>query len=391
LLEAELLSGRLDYQDMVRLPHDEEQIVLRAMYETFLRHGLCLKEVTDAGPSLIFPSYFKRERPDLSDHPAPFVTYQFSGYLDEIYATLVVRLHYTSAFDHDQLWRFAADFKTQEGRRVGIKMIKQDEGIGQIIVYCDKGVPEDTKVTFIRYVNDHLKSKDPNVIRTRHYVCANCDNPINDHSAVQHRLAAGLRDIVCSRCEERVSLVDLIEQKFSSDEFRIRVDTMRQESKTALDAQSRLELLRGHAYAVAKEANQLFRSRSLAGETEGEIESRDSDGRLSGKRINLVFEPEGYSFSSGVNQEKGQITMRVEHLSKWMRQRTPTMLVVRPPSGSIEWMNLQPIFPKKRSGGNRRFSSDTLTFTFAGERFTALSLLKIRESLLGGNGADEPT
>ena len=53
---------------------------------------------------LIFPSYYRRERPELVGHPAVLVSYRFNGFLDEIYATLVVRLHHTKPFTHDQLW-----------------------------------------------------------------------------------------------------------------------------------------------------------------------------------------------------------------------------------------------------------------------------------------------
>ena len=102
---------------MQRLPHDEEQIVLRAMHQAFIDHGLCLLEQSGQGSLLVFPSYFKRERPAMGDHPAALVTYNFSGMLDEIYATLVVRLHHTTAFEKDQLWRFAADSKTPPGSR----------------------------------------------------------------------------------------------------------------------------------------------------------------------------------------------------------------------------------------------------------------------------------
>ena len=49
---------------------DEEPIVLRAMHQTLVDHGLCLREHTGEGPLLIFPSYFKRERPELDEHPA---------------------------------------------------------------------------------------------------------------------------------------------------------------------------------------------------------------------------------------------------------------------------------------------------------------------------------
>ena len=45
------------------------------------------------------------------------VDYRFTGFLDEIYATLVVRLHHGDAFAQDELWRYAADFKngTRDG------------------------------------------------------------------------------------------------------------------------------------------------------------------------------------------------------------------------------------------------------------------------------------
>lgn len=88
--EERVMAGDLDYQDRKRLPPHEEQIVLRAMHQTFVNHGLCLREHTDKGPLLIFPSYFKRERPELEGHPFVIVTYKFNGALDEIYATLIV-------------------------------------------------------------------------------------------------------------------------------------------------------------------------------------------------------------------------------------------------------------------------------------------------------------
>ncbi|MGO8697294.1 MAG: TIR domain-containing protein, partial [Limisphaerales bacterium] len=144
IAEESVLAGDLIFQDMPRLPLGEEQIVLRAMHHTLVGHGLCLREHTDKGSQLIFPAYFKRERPDLDDHPAVFVSYRFGGPLDEIYATLVVRLHHTPAFEKVQLWRFAADFNSPEGKRVGLKMDKRGEGIGEITVYFDPMIPDDT-------------------------------------------------------------------------------------------------------------------------------------------------------------------------------------------------------------------------------------------------------
>ena len=98
---------------MPRLEGDEERFVLLAMHQTLVERGLCLRQHDRQGqPMLIFPSYYRRERPELVGHPAVLVSYRFTGFLDEIYATLVVRLHHTEPFQQDQLWRYAADFKT---------------------------------------------------------------------------------------------------------------------------------------------------------------------------------------------------------------------------------------------------------------------------------------
>jgi hypothetical protein len=42
-------------------------------------------------------------------HPAVLVSYRVAGFLDDIYAMLVVLLHAMKPFQQDQLWRYAAD------------------------------------------------------------------------------------------------------------------------------------------------------------------------------------------------------------------------------------------------------------------------------------------
>jgi len=116
LPEELVLGGNLAYQSyMQRLPNDEERFVLLAMHQTLLERGFCLREHTEKGSLLIFPSYYRRERPELIGHPTVLVSYRFTGSLNDIYSTLVVRLHHTEAFRQDQLWRYAADFRTLTG------------------------------------------------------------------------------------------------------------------------------------------------------------------------------------------------------------------------------------------------------------------------------------
>jgi small GTP-binding protein len=95
IAEERVLHGDLTYPPQApRLAPQEERFILLAMHQTFVERSLCLREHTGDGAMLIFPSYYRRERPDLEGHPAVLVSYRFEGFLDDIYATLVVRLHH---------------------------------------------------------------------------------------------------------------------------------------------------------------------------------------------------------------------------------------------------------------------------------------------------------
>jgi hypothetical protein len=63
------------------------------------------------------------------------VTYRFDGPADDIYAKLVVRLHHTVAFQSTDLWKSAADFKTQTGTKLGFTLTRETEGSSRLEVY----------------------------------------------------------------------------------------------------------------------------------------------------------------------------------------------------------------------------------------------------------------
>ena len=380
ILEERVLAGDLDYQNMDRLPHYEEQIVLRAMHQTFVDHGLCLREHTEKGTLLVFPSYYKRERPELPGHPAVFVTYQFTGALDEIYATLVVRLHHTPAFDKDELWRFAADFKTQEGKRAGLKMTKETEGAAEITDYLEPAIPDDTKVTFIRYVHDHLKGKDPKLVRVRHYVCPHCQKPVKDREAVQNRLERGLKDILCIHCEKRVRLWDLIEEKFASNEFQQRVREMEELARSSIDSESRELILLGHAFAIAGEAGQIFRPTPNSDwGIDGEIEFKDYEGKASGQRVYLQLKSgDSYLYKRKEDGAEVFTIKNPRHSEYWQQQAYPVMLVIRTSDGVIRWMDVGAYLKKHGKGGKEPLRQ----VVFEGEPFTALNLQRMRDNLI---------
>ncbi|HYH81809.1 MAG TPA: DUF4365 domain-containing protein, partial [Longimicrobium sp.] len=296
------------------------------------------------------------------------------------YTTLVVRLSYTEPFEVDQLWRYAADFKTLSGRRVGLLMTKTSGAAAEMKVHFEAGVPVDTQVSFIKYIHEHLKKKARNITRVRSYVCPHCNAPLENRMAIRKRLELGKTDILCGQCEERVLLIDLIEQKFASDEFLIAVHEMDTQAQINLDKESLRLILVGHAFSVAMEAGQTFQAAPLdeAG-TDGFIEFRDDRGELSGRRVFLVLwsgdsRIRGFTTDHGTDDEEAFSIEDPRLVASWRGSVQPVVLVIRNSEGQIRWMNLTDAL-KRHDPGDRQM-------LFGGEPFTALNVALMRNRML---------
>src|SRR5262249_10942494 len=162
--------------------------------------------------------------------------------------TLVVRLHHTEAFESEQLWRFAADFKTQTGRDLGLKLTREAEGNARLELYFSPAVEMDSRVIFERYVYNHLIEHAQDVVRLRHYSCGNkrCEaygQPFTDQAKVDKALAKGGKGkVFCPDCGKPIQLRDVLEQKFNSPSVKEQARLMQVEGQVAIDNESR-ELL----------------------------------------------------------------------------------------------------------------------------------------------------
>jgi uncharacterized CHY-type Zn-finger protein len=374
--KKEILEARLDYKGMKRLNEADEKILLRAMLQTFLDRSLCLEEETAEGTQLVFPSYFNRDRPVQPKHPNILVTYQFSGPLEEIYSTLVVRLYYTNDFQKDQLWKNAADFKTHGNKQVGLLMEKKTEESAGIKVYFEPDVPEDTRVSFIKYVHEHLLKRAEEVERIRHYVCPHCHTALENHDAIKRRLERGKKDILCTDCEKRVTLIDQVERKMASPEIIEMVRLMDEQAARKLDNESLELILEGQAKAIAGEAGQIYRdtTRSDWG-IDAEIEFKNHKGQASGKRVYLQLKS-GDSFLYKRKGDEREIfyIRKPRHAEYWQSQAYPVMLVIRTSDGRIRWMNVTEYLEARSKG--------TMKIVFQGEPFTALNLSRLRDKVL---------
>jgi WD40 repeat protein len=385
IFENELLAGDLDYQDFVRLPDEDEKVVLRTLLETFISRAWCLRQPCDGTALLSFPSYFRRERKEQLSHPSVLVTYRFDGPTDEIYSTLVVRLHYTIAFESVNLWKSAADFKTQSGASLGFAIMGETEGTSRLEVYFDPSVTSDSQVLFLRYVHDHLSQHAQNVLRLRRYYCAdkNCDGsnePFGEQHKIDRALALGGRGkVFCSDCGKPIHLHDLIEEKFDSPIVRNQAREMERGVQVVLDNESRELMAVYHAGFIVAEAGQIYRGYTNSDHgIDGEIEFKDNLLKASGKRLYLQLKS-GDSYLKKRERDGAEIFQikNPRWAEYWQQQAYPVMLVIRTSDGEIRWMDVSAYL--KRKGNDGKIVKQII---FKGERMDVMSVRHWRDQVL---------
>lgn len=386
--ENDMLNGELDYQDFERLPAEEEKILLRTLYEKMINRAWCLRQLCDGTTLLIFPSYFRRQRPEQPVRPHSLVTYRFSGPIEDIYATLVVRLHHTGVFESEELWKDAADFSTQTDQWLGLKLVREVEGTAKIEVFFTPGVDENTRLVFVRYIHNHLYHHGKNVERLRHYFCTNkkCEDyslPFTDQTRIDRALTSGgSGKVFCPACGKPILLRDIMEKKFESNEVKQKADRAEENSQLKIDTESLELILVGHTFAIAAEAGQIFRPTANSDHgIDGEIEFKDNEGKASGKRLYVQLKS-GDSYLTKRKRDAAEVfQIKNERWAKyWQQQAYPVMLVVRNSKGEIRWMNVSDYLQKENNMNGKPITQ----IIFKGEPFNAASIHRWRNKMLYG-------
>ncbi|GIF22657.1 hypothetical protein BJ973_002978 [Actinoplanes tereljensis] len=210
LSEPRALAGDFPMPSDGRLPAAEERLLLIAVVEELLRHDLGLREFSDSGVDLVFPSQLTADRPIDADPEAADVVFRFDGAVHAVYATLVVRLSRVSAYSQSEMWRNGSTYRAKVGGVCGLRVVQAEEGRGELTVFFDAASSEETRYLFEDYVHAHLRARaiDGSVRRERLFVCPKCAYRV-DPAVVRRRLERGAIDVLCADCEEaRILLLD---------------------------------------------------------------------------------------------------------------------------------------------------------------------------------------
>lgn len=377
--EADIYRLDFDFTGVERLAHrPDEELLLRALVQTFLDRSLCIAEETPDGRHLVFPSQYRREK-DLPHEPDIFVSYTFGGEWQTIWTTLVVRLWYSHEFKHRELWRNAAEFESPKKKTLGLKITKAGDGFATISLYFDVELPDDLKVVFIEYVHRHLAKHACEVTRDRRYVCE-CGAPVKDLDMVRRRLDAKKAFITCQACDAKVPFADFIEDRLKSDPVARKILAMEEEATRQLDTQALEQILIGHMMAIAGEANQIFRPVTMFDHgIDGEVEFKDDDGKASGKRIYVQLKS-GNSYLR-TRQKDGTEIFDVKedrHLEYWINQPVDVYLVIRQMDEAtgqqvIRWMNVTRYLKARKDKQSRQI-------VFAGEKLDMAAVWRLRDA-----------
>ena len=391
--EQRVLDGDLTYHSSAeRLPKDDEQFVLLAMHQILVQRGLCIRHQADSGEMLLmFPSYYRRERKEPGHTPAVQVSYTFNGFLDEIYATLVVKLHHTKEFTHDNLWRNAADFKTQTGEKsLGLQLIRKPEGEGELQAFFAEDMPVADKIIFSKYIYEHLLQSSNEVQRFRHYVCLNdykgnpCGTTANRDVAMERLDERGeLAELRCQRCDSKLRLWDELEERFADEDIRQRVQDLRDAVKIKLDSESKERVLVGEVISTVALAGQICREKQVSDwGIDAEVEFKNDQGEATAKRVWLQLKS-GDSFLT-IRKKDGAAIFKAfneRQANYWMNHAEPVILLIRNSVGEVRWVDIRKELRRVTNNGMRQVRQ----IVFDGVRFDVMSVRRWRELALREN------
>jgi len=185
----------------------QERLLVLATLEELLLHELVLREPTKDGVQLVFPSAYRRDLPTSEMPRGDGVVFRFEGPIDNIYATLIVRLTRSDRFRRADTWQSAARFAAEEGTcTVALKF--EAEGEAELLIGYDR-VPDGTRKQFERFVHTHLErwATPGTITRERQYSCPDCGLAFTSEMVRQVN-RRGRLSILCPVCEQRVPLRD---------------------------------------------------------------------------------------------------------------------------------------------------------------------------------------
>jgi small GTP-binding protein len=205
VLENDILNSNIDFEDMERINKDSEKLLLHAVVKLLIDREVALRE----GEYIIFPSKFNRNYPPLTKFPPMEIIFDFKGPIEDIYASLIVRISYSGVFGLKSIWKDSVEFKDSSNNIYGFKL-NNSGGRGKLLVFFDEKSSGDIKKLFSNFIYDHLSKKaiKGSLKKEKIFRCPYCGEEVKNRRAIKFRLESGRKDIICQYCDMKIPLVE---------------------------------------------------------------------------------------------------------------------------------------------------------------------------------------
>jgi small GTP-binding protein len=244
--EMDAREGRFFVPSEIRLKDQEdEKLLCIATVESLIRHELALRQDSNGGTFLVFPSQFTRNW-DEAPHPSGAATkYIFEGPIANIYARLVVRLSHSGVFSRRDTWRNACSFIPTSGKGLcGVYLQGSDEGKAELTIFYGEDTRSETKGQFDEFVGTHLRRHAlEETIERQHIIqCDACGEQLPP-KAIRIRMEKGIDWISCPVCDKTIKLVSAIQE---SDKWHLdAVARMDQTADVKRDLAAAISVIQG--------------------------------------------------------------------------------------------------------------------------------------------------
>jgi small GTP-binding protein len=208
LEEQQVLTGGYHFPELAQLSAEEREVLLDSAIVMFLAHSVCFRETDPLTMHsyLVFPELINLKRPMVADEQPieEGAAYTVSGAVENVYASLVVLLGYTSTFTRTNQWRDHARYVVGDGLVCGLRKEAEREGELDLVLYFGTTVGTPIRTLFQSLFETFLARRELTVRRYETVWCAN-DHQLN-RAVVRERLAQGANYAFCPECGQRVAL-----------------------------------------------------------------------------------------------------------------------------------------------------------------------------------------
>lgn len=356
ILEYKVRNCSFPIPKDVRLKDSQqEKLLVIATIEDLLRHEIALREHSECGEILVFPSQFTRKHPELPEPRGSSVILEFEGPVLNIYCTLAVRLAHSEFFRRSEMWKNAAVYDSVGGGRCGIFLTFTSEASASITLFFSEDSPDVTRFQFEEYVRTHLlkRAMVGSIRRRRLFACSRCAVTITSEQASRRR-NLGYVTLNCPVCETPISLKD-------TDEIIQVIERVPvQELDRAADARRELDVavstLQGKRATDDVDIVLVYREyyRGEVSKLAVELERRGNNVKrypITGNPLNCIDSvlrhfPSARVVGIVIGQLDNDLTRQVDRPVKFgpEAERVPTIVITLP---GVDWdMEVEPAFKK---------------------------------------------